>query len=68
MANPRGLASLLSALKFTCKIIGKFGIPLRDFVPTGNQSAYDTALAAITAACTVILAIDWFGDETGANQ
>lgn len=68
MASLRGLASLLDILKKVCKIIGVFGLPLREFVPEANQTAYDNALTAITAACAVIIAIDFLGDETGINQ
>lgn len=68
MASLRGLSTLLTILRKACAVIGKFSLPLRQFVPAEVQADYDIAIAQILAACIVITAIDWLGDETGTNQ
>lgn len=61
MASRHGLAKLLNTLRLLCKVIGVFGVPLREVVPLDKREAYDAALAALLAACEVVLAIDFVG-------
>jgi hypothetical protein len=63
----RGLAKLIQALKATCIIIGTFGPVIRNFVPADKKSLYDSALASITAACSVIENIDYMDDDSGTE-
>jgi hypothetical protein len=63
----RGLAKLIAAMKQTCMIIGTFGPIIRAFVPLDKRTAYDNALAAITAACAVIEEIDYQDDDAGTE-
>jgi len=62
-----GLSKLIKALIVVCKVIDLSGNVIRPFVPSGDLSNYDTALAAIKANCDVIRAIDYMDSVAGTN-
>jgi hypothetical protein len=67
MTRIPGLSTLIHALIAVCKVISAVGPNVRGFVPSGDQAAYDAALAGIISACDVIRAIDYLDSNASTN-
>jgi hypothetical protein len=63
----RGLAKIIKLLIALCKAIALYRSTIRLFVPTESQSAYDSALDQVMAACDVLRAIDYADSDIGTN-
>lgn len=67
MARINGLSTLIRSLVKLCKVIAAVRAPIRAFVPSESQAAYDTALDNIMAACDVIRAIEYADSVAGTS-
>lgn len=63
----RGLAKLISTMIFLCKVVDTFGPGIREFVPAGSLTTYDTALSNIKTACDLLRAINYNDVSAGTN-
>lgn len=63
----RGLAKMVSAMIFLCKVVDTFGGSIRNFVPSESQASYDSALVAIKSSCDAIRAIAYQDLSGGTN-
>ena len=64
----KGLSSLLKSVKVLCKALNVFAPLVRPFVPEANRSTFDTRVAQVHEACSLLLNLEWLDDNPATTN